>query len=405
MIENILLVLLVLLLSAKIIGSLFERIGLDATLGELLTGVIFGPSILNLIHAESIESFAIIGSIFILFIAGIKQQNAREIYKDRPAIEIGLTLLIVTSIVMGFFFYFIPPYFGINLSVLQAVVLGLAFAIIDVGVPAKVLLSKGLMRLPVGRITIRSSIINIIIGLCLFTAITLIISGNATEIMMNLGGILLFISLTAGSIYLLSKIAKFVVKIHVEEAEFSLAIVLVLALAYFTEVLGFSNILGAFIGGVLIAQLPFAETKSFSDKIKSISFGLFVPLFFVWFGLEIHLAEIWKHIILAVLIFLAYASLRFLITYLFIKKHKLGTPGLVSSSMLSVDIESLVVLMIAIRLGIFITNIPLTLFAPSVFFSTFFIVVLVAIFSKIEKGIKKKRKLHEVSKEARTVVS
>ncbi len=392
MIENILLILLLLLLSAKIMGGLFERFGLDATLGELLTGVIFGPSILNLIHAESIEAFAIIGSVFILFIAGMKQRDIEEIYKDKPAVKIGLTLLIATFIIMTAFFYFIPGFFGVKFSFLQASIMGLAFAVVDIGVPAKVLMSKGLMHLPIGRITVRSAIINIILGLSLFTLLTLLINPNLNDIAMKTGGIIVFLVLTVGLVYLLSKIVKWVVRYHIEEAEFSLAIILVLALAYFTEVIGFSSVLGAFIGGVLVAKMPFAETHSFSDKIKSISFGLFIPLFFVWFGLEIHLSEIWKYIGLAVLIFLIYASTRFIITYSYMKHYKFKMPALVSSSMLSVDIESLVILMIALRLGIFVTDIPLTLFAPSVFFSTFFIVLLVAILSrkKKAKNIKKK---------------
>ena len=70
---------------------------------------------------------------------------------------------------------------------------------------------------------------------------------------------------------------------------------------------------------------------------------------------------------------------------MYLKKNKLKMPLLISSSMLSVDVESLVILMIALQLGIFITNIPLTLFAPSVLFSTLLIVILVSVFSKMEK--------------------
>ena len=95
----------------------------------------------------------------ILFVAGMKQQDIGEIYKDRPPLKIGLTLLFVTGILMTLFFYFVPRYFGLTFSWFQAFVLGLAFAVVDIGVPAKVLISKGLINRPVGRITIRSSII------------------------------------------------------------------------------------------------------------------------------------------------------------------------------------------------------------------------------------------------------
>lgn len=391
MIENILLALTVLILSAKLIGCLFERFGLDSSLGELLTGIIFGPSVLNLMHGKVIEPFAILGSVLILFLAGLKQRDIESLFHHKPAIKMGISLLVLTGVLMSAFFYYISPLFGVQLSIVQSLVLGLAFAIIDIGVPAKVLISKGLIGSPVGKITIHAAIINIIIGLFLFTLVTIFVKRDLFDAVFKFSGVFFFILITAFLVYGLAKLAKYAVRIHVEEAEFSLAITLVLALAYFTDAIGFSSVLGAFIAGVIIARMPFAETRSFLAKIESLSFGLFVPLFFVWFGLEIVLSEIFKHLALALLIFFTYIAIRFVIAFYYMKKYKLSMPALVSSSMLSVDVESLVILIVAMQLGIFSTDIALTLFAPSVFLSTLIIVVLVAVFSKLEQ----KRKLVE----------
>jgi len=396
MIHNILLVLLIILLVAKILGSIFEKIGLDSTLGELLTGIILGPSLLKLVEAHSIESFAMIGSVLILFIAGMKQQDIFEIYKDKKAMKLGLTLLFATTGLMFLFFYLIPAIFKVHLGIFQAIILALTFAVVDIGVPAKLLISKGLINTPAGRITIRASIVNIVFGLFLFTILTLFFSKSLTDVALKFGGMILFLAITVGLVLFLSKIAKYVMRLHIEEAEFSLAIILILALAYLTDVIGFSSVLGAFIAGVLISRTPFAEMRSFSDRVKALSFGLFIPIFFVWFGLEIKLAEILKYAALAGLIFLAYTLIRFLITYAFMKKYRVKTPLLIGASVLSVDVESLVIILVALQLGIFVTDIPLTLFAPSVLLSTLFIVLLVTIFSKIElkkvKGVLKKTK-------------
>ncbi len=390
MIHNILLILLIVILTAKVIGGIFEKIGLDSALGELLTGIILGPSVLGLIDAHSIEEFAIIGSVLILFVAGMKQRDIEDIYRDKPSLLLGILLLVLTGVAMSAFFYFVPTLLGVEFSLFQAIILGLAFAIVDIGVPAKVMITKGLINLPAGRIAIRSAIVNIILGLLLFTLATVFLDPTLYNILISLGGIVLFFILTAGAIFFLSKISRWVMRAHIEEAEFSLAIILVLALGYFTDLIGFSNVLGAFIAGVLISKLPFADTRSFTDKIKSLSFGLFIPLFFVWFGLEINLVDIWQNIILAVLVFLAYASVRFIITFAFMKSIKMKMAKLIGSSMISVDIESLVVLMVAMQIGIFTNNMPITLFAPSVFFSTTMIVILVTIFSRASKKIKKK---------------
>jgi len=385
MIENILLILFLLILSAKIVGSVFGRMGLDSSVGELLIGIIVGPSVLKLISPSSVEEFAIIGSVLILFIAGMKQQSVKKIFMDKLAREIGLKLFFVTSILMGVFFYVVPHFFGITFSLLQVIILAIAFSIIDVGVPAKVMISKGLINSPVGRITIRSAIVNIVLGLLVFTFSSLFIDFSLFLILTKLVGIGLFVLIITALFSVMTKLSPFVARLHVEEAEFSLAIILVLLLAYLSEFIGFSSVLGAFLAGQIIGSMPFSETRSFTDKIKSISFGLFVPLFFVWFGLSIDLVDIWKNIGLGLLIFLAYVSIRFVLTYYLIKKNKLDHPLLVSSSMLSVDVESLVVLIIAMKIGIFSNSIPLSLFAPSVLLSTLFIVLMISAISFFDK--------------------
>ena len=77
-------------------------------------------------------------------------------------------------------------------------------------------------------------------------------------------------------------------------------------------------------------------------------------------------------------------TIRFVTTYIYLRRNKLQAPLLISSLTTSVDIESLIVLMIAINLGFFSDSLPLNLFAPSVLMSTILIVILVAIFSKKE---------------------
>ena len=384
MIENILLVLLVALLSAKLIGGLFNKIGLDSSIGELLTGIILGSFALNLIEAEKIEAFATLGSILILFVVGLKQRDIAGILKDKKAFKIGITLLFATTALMTLIFYNILKFFNIEFSLIQSIVLGTAFAIIDIGVPAKIFISNRMIKLPIGKITIRSAIINILLGLSLFTITTLFLKPNLANAALKLGKILLFVGITVCLIYFLSRISKFVIRLHVEEAELSLALILVLALAYFSDIIGFSSVLGAFIAGVIIAKTPFSETTSFSQKIKSLSFGLFVPLFFVWFGLEIDIGYIIKNVHIVLFIFIAYTLIRFLIMYAFMKKYKVKMAGVISSSMLSVDVESLVILLVSKQLGIFTNDIPLSLFAPSVFLSTLAIALFVPIFSRLE---------------------
>ncbi|HLG24602.1 MAG TPA: cation:proton antiporter [Candidatus Nanoarchaeia archaeon] len=391
MIENILLVLLLLLLCAKVFGSLFEKIGLDSSLGELLTGILLGPSLLSIVSGETVKDFAIIGSVLILFVVGLKQEDIRQIYSDKRSIALGFILFFVTAFLMALFFLNIPKFFGIDFNLAQSVALAIAFSIIDVGVPAKTLISKGLIELPVGKLIVRSSIINILLGLLVFTFISSASNFSVGSIFAKSSGILIFVLIAVFVYFFFSRISQFVIRQQVHEAEFTIALLLVLALAYFTDLIGFSSVLGAFLAGVIITKLPFSSSRSFSDKIKAISFGLFVPLFFVWFGLEVNLSEIFKNLLLALVVFISYTLIRFTVAYSYLKHYKFDAPLLTSSSMLSVDVESLIVIIVAINTGIFSDNTPLVLFAPSVLLSTLTIVVLVSTFSKKElKKIKNK---------------
>ena len=116
--------------------------------------------------------------------------------------------------------------------------------------------------------------------------------------------------------------------------------------------------------------------------------GLFIPLFFAWFGLELQLfgeEGIIANIGVGLFLFAISCLAKFSYTYLYCKLKKIKAPGLVASSMLSIDVESLIILVLAINIGIFTGNEILSIFAPSVLLTTILVTVLIKIFLKIEK--------------------
>ena len=105
LITNVLLSLFVLLSGAVILGEIFERLKLDAVVGYLIAGLVLGPSVLNWVSPHGVEDFAVIGAILILFLAGMKEQDASQLYKNKKAMVMGVGVLLISFVVLFLFLY------------------------------------------------------------------------------------------------------------------------------------------------------------------------------------------------------------------------------------------------------------------------------------------------------------
>ncbi len=380
MITNFLLSIAVLLLASFALGEVFERFGLDAVIGYLLAGLLLGPSILKLVNPHIVEDFALVGAVLILFMAGLKEENAAQIYTNKKAVSIGIALLLGT-----FAAVFITLFIMGSFNLMQIIFFALAFAVVDLGVPAKLFLSLGLLDTEYGRSALNAGVINILFGFSALVGLTLFFNPTASAIAMKLLGIGIFAGLFFGLHALINKISQKVALFESEAVQFTLAFVLVLFLAYLTEALGFSSILGAFLGGVVVARTRFASTQKFADSIKAISLGLFVPLFFGWFGLELMLwgpEGIIANIVPALILLAVAVSTKFIIAFVMSKRQKLKYPGIIAASVLSLDVESLVILLLALQMGVFVDKSAISIFAPAVPFTTLIISILFVVFRK-----------------------
>jgi Kef-type K+ transport system membrane component KefB len=159
------------------------------------------------------------------------------------------------------------------------------------------------------------------------------------------------------------------------EAQFAMTFALLLSMSYVTQTIGISSILGAFFAGILVSRSDFSESKAFQEKIRAISEGLFIPIFFAWFGLGLVLETIIANIEAATFLFILSTISKLAIGYISSRLHNMEKPWTIAASLISLDIETLIVLLIAIDLGI-LTEQILQIFAPSVLFSTLTIVIL-----------------------------
>ena len=365
-----------LLFLSIIVGEIFERLGIESIIGYISTGLVLGPSILGMIDPGSVRGFATIGASLVLFQAGLREENAANIFRHKEGLQLGLGILVGTfAFIFGALMLFgdsFLPYSGIEAFVFIA----LGYALVDIAVPSKIMLSKGVLRDPTGKYAIKSSVINVTAGLLLVTGLV-VLSSASESILLNLGGIIGF----ALAFYLLHefihRIDDYVIMFEESEAQFALTFALLLGLSYATEVIGLSTVLGAFFAGIIVSRSDFSESRAFQEKINAIGLGLFIPIFFAWFGLGLDIEVIMANMEAAAFLFGLSTVAKLGIGYGFSRLHDMEHPLTISASLLSLDIETLVVLLIAIDLGVLGSEM-LQIFAPSVLLSTATIVGLYA---------------------------
>ena len=100
--QALLLELLLIFVSAKVIGEIFQRLRVPGVLGEIVAGVVFGPYALDWIHAsDSIHAIAEVGIIFVLFSAGLETSPKDLIHVGRTAVVVAMAG-VAAPFVLGF---------------------------------------------------------------------------------------------------------------------------------------------------------------------------------------------------------------------------------------------------------------------------------------------------------------
>jgi len=168
-VENagVLLSLFIMLAFAKIMAEIFERLRQPAVVGEILAGVIIGPSLLGWVESSAIINIlAEIGVIFLLFNVGLET-------KPSDILRVGKRSLIVAvpGIVLPFAAgYLVATWW--NGSFIEAMFIGAALVATSVGITARVLGSMGLLAKETSRIILGAAVIDDVLGLIILSVVS-----------------------------------------------------------------------------------------------------------------------------------------------------------------------------------------------------------------------------------------
>lgn len=327
-IVNLLVQLGIMILAARLFGELARKFHQPMVVGEILAGVILGPSILGMINPDVykllfpmegnssivLEGIISVSVVLLLFIAGMEveldvvwQQGKKALYTSMFALLVPLA----TGFVVSFYF---PSLFSIdsNTDVLVfALFIGTTLSITALPVIARVLMDLNIFKTKMGMVIIASAMIIDILGWIIFTIILSMMGedSGALTVGQTIIATLVFtlVMLTIGK-SLINRTLPWINRSFAWPGGLlSVAMVLCFFAAAFTEFIGIHAIFGAFIIGVALG-----DSEHMSERAKEIVHqfinNIFGPLFFVSIGLYVNFVTNFNLVIVLVLIVLALTS-------------------------------------------------------------------------------------------------
>ena len=280
-IPALLLALAAMLAAAKVLGDLCERVGQPAVLGELVAGVLLGPSLLGVIDPADpvITAFAEIGVVILLFQIGLETD-----LKKLASVGSAAAAVAVVGVVVPFGLGFgVARWLG--LQSLVALVMGAALTATSVGITARVLSDLGRLQDPESQVVLGAAVIDDVVGLIILAVVGQIVAG-ASVTPLSVGRITV---IAFGFIGLALIVGRRVVpplftaisRYGKEPSVPVIALTVAFAVAVLAHSAGSALIIGAFTAGLLFA--PTQQAHEIEKGVVRIGY-FFVPLFFAHVG-------------------------------------------------------------------------------------------------------------------------
>jgi Kef-type K+ transport system membrane component KefB len=279
---NMLLPLAAILIGAKIAAQLSTKVGMPAVFGELLLGLVLGPSMLGLLAPnEPIQLMADIGVILLMFIAGLETDTAALRTAGRSSMLTALGGVILPL------FAGMGAGLAIGLEWHHALFLGTVLTATSVSISAQTLRELGKLRTAEGSTMLGAAIIDDVLGVLVF-ALVMSLSGEGS-LLFTLGKMILFFPIAW---FIGDKLVPMLVRwerhLHHREASLALLLGLVLVYAWSAEALGsVATITGAYLLGVVVTRHA-DEGHIVHDGTAALGYGFFIPVFFINIGLQAH---------------------------------------------------------------------------------------------------------------------
>jgi Kef-type K+ transport system membrane component KefB len=283
---QILLALFIVLLAAKLAAELFERMRQPAVVGEILAGIVIGPSVLNLVQSTDVlEALAEIGVIFLLFTVGLETRPS-DIFKVGATSTVVAVLGVVVPFVAGWGLLSLWP----GHSWIEAIFLGAAMVATSVGITARVLSRMGLITAEASRVILAAAVIDDVIGLLVLAVVSSVAKGSINYLHIGLIAALaiVFTLLVVGfGSRVVNRVKHPIRNLKIDHSLLIFALVLCFGLAAVASLIGIAGIIGAFLAGVALSEAT-DGTKLHQQSQALTEFT--TPFFLVAIGMKLNLS-------------------------------------------------------------------------------------------------------------------
>lgn len=278
---HLLLVIAAMLAMAKLLGDLCERVGQPAIIGEMLAGILLGPSLIGFVDPNDpvISALSEIGVLILLFQIGL-ETDLKRLLKVGPAASV----VAVVGVALPFGFGYAVA-IALGLSPLVALVMGATLTATSVGITARVLSDLGRLQDPESQVVLGAAVIDDVIGLIILAVVSEVMAGGS----ISAAGVLkltliafgfIVVALVAGRI-IVPPVFRRIARYGKGPSLPVIALTVAFALAVLAQSVGSALIIGAFTAGLLFG--PTDQLHDIEGGVVRIGY-FFVPLFFVHVG-------------------------------------------------------------------------------------------------------------------------
>jgi Kef-type K+ transport system membrane component KefB len=326
--ENLSLILSIglLIIAARMFGEFFRKFKMPLVVGELIAGIILGPSLVgnyapgiseilythNTNASIALSGIINISIIMLLFVAGMELNLSLIRQQGKAALSTSVLSLII-PLGLGFVTaYYGYEYYGRNSTdkVAFSLFMGTAMAISALPVIARTLIDLNLFKTKIGSIIITAAMFNDLIGWVLFSMIMGMLKGSANH------SVLLTLLYTVAYAILMLTVVRILINKSLPWAEknftwpggfLSLSLGLAFLGAAFTEFIGLHAIFGAFIIGITIGDSVHV-TEKMKDIVNQFVTNIFAPLFFISIGFKVNFLDHFNLQITIIILVLAFVG-------------------------------------------------------------------------------------------------
>jgi Na+:H+ antiporter len=267
----------------KVLAEIFERLRQPPVVGEILAGVLLGPSLLNLVHVTEMNlGIAEMGAIFLLFTVGLDTRPG-ELLEVGWIASLVATIGVIVPFALGFFYMDVMEH-----SLVEAIFVGAAMVATSVGITARVLSDMGALSTRVARVILGAAVLDDILGMIVLAVVSSLSEGKVNYVSLGIVtaeavGFSLIVIFFGSRI--IGRFQPTVARLRARNSAFFLSLLLCLGLSLASMYIGMAAIIGAFLAGLALADhSPQYRLRENAHPIME----FLAPFFFVLLGVQVN---------------------------------------------------------------------------------------------------------------------